>query len=150
MKYFLCLLCVQLVVFFATSSDLSIDIDALLSSNDIISSPTLSKEVIIEGLTKLVEPFASSYPYGIQYPREVQIGEDGHAVISSSSETDTDHRSLAGIDPSQLAKLIAFLTTHEGLSAGCSNKLCSYFEYALSCKAIGFNLKKVIDFINNW
>ena len=94
-------------------------------------SSLLNEEEAVKIIQKLIEPLNTVYKEGVMLPPYTSIDENGQAYISRPDAFDPSK-----LDPSKLA-------TKTGMSTECSNKLCSFFEYGLSCKAIGIGMSKV-------
>jgi hypothetical protein len=119
---------------------LSLSIFAFAVNGSIRTNPnaeigSFSEEEIVSTIQQLLKPLAP-YPNGL-FSDRVEIDEE--SVNPGAIPNKEDHRNLIvkpSIDPS-------LLLTKTTMSSTCSNKLCTYFEAALSCKAIGINLDKV-------
>ncbi len=94
-------------------------------------SRLLGEEEVVDMIRKVIEPLHTVYKNGVMLPPYTEIDSNGRAYISRPDAFDPSK-----LDPSKLA-------TKTGMSASCSNQLCSFFEYGLSCKAIGIGMSKV-------
>jgi hypothetical protein len=90
---------------------------------------------IINGL---ISPLLTDYPSGILSGKGIDIGADGRAFFQDLAVNTVPDIS---VDPSKLNP--SMLNTKRGLSHDCNNKLCYFYEYALSCKAVGINMTKI-------
>ena len=77
--------------------------------------------------SRIISPDLSAFTYGTD-----QEGVDQILNYLSTGKI-VDHRQLQNI-PSP---------DHTGLDSKCTNKLCNYMYYQLSCQAIGFDMTKI-------
>jgi hypothetical protein len=104
-----------------------------------LQDPSLSLSEIIPKLQLLLEPETKP----LQLPKLQIISSQENEIISSSQEMIITTDTNAPIAPQITPINIDSIPGRTGLSGSCSNKLCSFYEYGLSCKGIGLGLKKI-------
>lgn len=93
---------------------------------------------VADVIHQMIAPLVNDFPSGLMSGRNVHISPEGRAYESDAIMPPMPAISIntSNLDPSML-------NTKRGLSPDCGNKLCYFYEYALSCKAIGFNMSKI-------
>eukprot|EP00981_Chlorochromonas_danica_P011741 scaffold4247_cov174-Ochromonas_danica.AAC.2 len=105
-----------------------------MANNDLPVDTLSPRHLLVQLVQRLVD---SDFLATFEQTHEAMENIDHLMEIfhhGGSSQEEEDNRQLASV-PS--------FSKHSGLSDDCSNQLCHYIEDELSCKGIGFDLKKI-------